>query len=127
VTPGRWGRDPAGMALWSQGSFARLSKTPTVSSRRRRFSLSGGQSGSLSFRSSLKLWGQLLDRVALSSDHMASTSVPGLRANDVIDAPVVVATWDAERVVPALAGLGFEQRTTPWNLRDHVPAGGSEA
>ncbi len=89
--------------------------------------MTGGQSGSLTFRSSLKLWGQLLDRVPLGIDHIASTSVPGLRAKDVIDVQVVVAKLDTERIVPALAGLGFEQRTMPWNLRDHVPVDGSEA
>jgi GrpB-like predicted nucleotidyltransferase (UPF0157 family) len=89
--------------------------------------VTGGQSGSLTFRSLLKLWGQLLDRLALGIDHIASTSVPGLRAKDVIDVQVVVAKLDTGRIVPALSGLGFEQRTTPWNLRDHVPAGGSEA
>lgn len=86
-----------------------------------------GQSGSLTFRSSLKHRGQLLDRVVLGIDHIASTSVPGLRSREVIDVQVVVAVLDTERIVPALAGLGFEQRTTPWNLRDHVPTGGSEA
>ncbi len=89
--------------------------------------MTGGQSGSLTFKRSLKLWGQLLDRVALGIDHIASTSVPGIRAEDVIDVQVVVAKLDTERIVPALAGLGLEQRTTPWNLRDHVPAAGSEA
>jgi GrpB-like predicted nucleotidyltransferase (UPF0157 family) len=64
----------------------------------------------LTFRSSLKLGGQLLDRVALAIDHTASTSVPGLRAKDVIDVQFVVAKLDTERIVPALAGFGFEQK-----------------
>jgi GrpB-like predicted nucleotidyltransferase (UPF0157 family) len=69
--------------------------------------VTGGQSGSLTFRGSLKLWGQLLDRVALGIDHIASTSVPGLRAKDFIDVQVAVANLGTERIVPALAGLRF--------------------
>jgi hypothetical protein len=46
---------------------------------------------------------------------------------DIIGVQLVVAKLDTERIVPAFAGLGFEQKTTPWNLLDHVPAGGSEA
>ena len=55
------------------------------------------------------------------------TSMPGLPAMDVIDIQSWPPSWNTERIVPAIAGTGFERRTAPWNLRDHVPVGGSEA
>jgi dephospho-CoA kinase len=64
-----------------------------------------------------------LDGIAIRIDHIGSTSVPGLRAKDVIDVQVVVAELDSVRIIQALELAGFEQRTAAWNLRDHVPAG----
>jgi len=63
-----------------------------------------------------------LDGIAIRIDHTGSTSVPGLRAKDVIDVQVVVAELDSDRIIQAFELVGFEQRTAPWNLRDHVPA-----
>jgi len=64
-----------------------------------------------------------LDGIATRIDHIGSTSVPGLRAKDVIDIQVVVPELESDRIVQALELVGFKQRTMPWNLRDHVPAG----
>lgn len=64
-----------------------------------------------------------LEGIAMRIDHIGSTSVPGLRAKDVIDVPVVVEELESDRIIRAVELVGFEQRTTPWNLRDHVPAG----
>src|SRR5665213_2961815 len=64
-----------------------------------------------------------LDGIAIRIDHIGSTSVPGLRAKDVIDVQVIVADLDSDRIIPALELAGFEQRTAAWNLRDHIPAG----
>jgi GrpB-like predicted nucleotidyltransferase (UPF0157 family) len=66
--------------------------------------------------------GAALDGIAIRIDHIGSTSVPGLRAKDVIDVQVVVAELVTDRIVPALELVGFEQRTAAWNLRDHIPA-----
>jgi GrpB-like predicted nucleotidyltransferase (UPF0157 family) len=64
-----------------------------------------------------------LDGIAIRTDHIGSTSVPGLRAKDVIDVQVIVADLESDRIIQALELVGFEQRTMPWNLRDHIPAG----
>ena len=64
-----------------------------------------------------------LDGTAIRIDHIGSTSVPGLRAKDVIDVQVVVAELESDRIIPALELVGFEQSTAAWNLRDHIPAG----
>jgi GrpB-like predicted nucleotidyltransferase (UPF0157 family) len=64
-----------------------------------------------------------LDGIAIRIDHIGSTSVPGLRAKDVIDLQVVVAELESDRIIQALELVGFEQRTAAWNLQDHVPAG----
>ncbi|MGD0881491.1 MAG: GrpB family protein [Acidimicrobiales bacterium] len=63
-----------------------------------------------------------LDGIAIRIDHIGSTSVPGLRAKDVIDVQVVVAELESDRIIQALELVGFKQRTAAWNLRDHVPA-----
>jgi len=67
--------------------------------------------------------GVALDGIALRIDHIGSTSVPGIRAKDVIDVQVVVADLASDQLIRALERAGFEQRTASWNLRDHVPAG----
>jgi GrpB-like predicted nucleotidyltransferase (UPF0157 family) len=64
-----------------------------------------------------------LDGIALRIDHIGSTSVPGLRAKDVIDVQIVVVELDQLEISHAFASVGFEQRKSTWNLRDHVPAG----
>ena len=61
--------------------------------------------------------------IAIRIDHIGSTSVPGLRAKNVIDVQVVVAELESDRIIQALELVGFDQRTTAWNLRDHVPGG----
>lgn len=49
-----------------------------------------------------------LGDVALSTEHVGSTSVEGLAAKDIIDIDLVVADPSAEdRYVPALEGLGY--------------------
>lgn len=62
-----------------------------------------------------------LDGIAIRSDHIGSTSVPGLRAKDVIDVQVVVAELESDRIIQALELVGFEQRSAPWHFRDHIP------
>jgi GrpB-like predicted nucleotidyltransferase (UPF0157 family) len=44
--------------------------------------------------------GAALDGIAIRIDHIGSTSVPGLRAKDVIDIQVVVAELDSDRIIP---------------------------
>jgi dephospho-CoA kinase len=65
----------------------------------------------------------VLDGIAIRVDHIGSTSVPGLRAKDVIDVQVIVAELESNEISQALGRMGFEQRMGAWNLRDHVPAG----
>jgi GrpB-like predicted nucleotidyltransferase (UPF0157 family) len=59
--------------------------------------------------------------LAIRIDHIGSTAVPGLAAKDVIDVQVTVAILDEEKVVAALAPLGY----TLWEgiTGDHVPPG----
>jgi len=64
-----------------------------------------------------------LGGIAIRIDHIGSTSVQGMRAKDVIDVQVIVAEQESDRIIQALERSGFEQRTSAWNLRDHVPAG----
>ncbi|MBB6431160.1 GrpB family protein [Algisphaera agarilytica] len=48
---------------------------------------------------------------ALRIEHVGSTSVPGLAAKPIIDMTIVVPSVDElERVIEALAGLGYEHR-----------------
>ena len=67
--------------------------------------------------------GAALDGIAIRIDHVGSTAIPRIRAKDVNDVQVVVAELESDRIIQALGLVGFEQRTTAWNLRDHVPAG----
>jgi len=63
-----------------------------------------------------------LDLVAI--DHIGSTAVSGLPAKDAIDAQVIVRSLAPhERILEALAAVGFVQRPGDWNLRDHIPSG----
>ncbi|HXR65577.1 MAG TPA: GrpB family protein [Ktedonobacteraceae bacterium] len=59
--------------------------------------------------------------LAIRIDHIGSTAVPGLAAKDVIDVQATVAILDKEKVVAALAPLGY----TLWEgiTGDHVPPG----
>jgi len=65
-------------------------------------------------------------RPARPHQHGAQTQ-PGLRAKDVIDVQIVIAKLDTERIVPALAGLGFEQRTNAMEPPGSRPSRWSEA
>jgi GrpB-like predicted nucleotidyltransferase (UPF0157 family) len=56
-------------------------------------------------------------------DHIGSTSVPHLPAKDIIDIQIIVETLDNPNLLDALGKAGYTQRTQPWNLRDHIPAG----
>jgi GrpB-like predicted nucleotidyltransferase (UPF0157 family) len=60
-----------------------------------------------------------LGDLALSIDHVGSTSVPGLAAKDVIDIQVTVADLEAP-LREALAGAGFLPGAA---TRDHAPPG----
>ncbi|WP_434626885.1 GrpB family protein [Chromobacterium sp. CV08] len=64
-----------------------------------------------------------LGDLALSIDHIGSTSVPGLAAKDVIDIQITVAELD-EAVANRLQDAGFERK--PFN-RDHLPPGSDAA
>lgn len=66
---------------------------------------------------------EALGGIAIRIDHIGSTSVQGMRAKDVIDVQVIVAELESDRIIQAFEHSGFEQRTSAWNLRDHVPAG----
>jgi GrpB-like predicted nucleotidyltransferase (UPF0157 family) len=62
--------------------------------------------------------------LALSIEHIGSTSVPGLAAKDVIDVQVSVASLEPPQpIAAALATAGFTE--TPFGLLadDHVPPG----
>jgi GrpB-like predicted nucleotidyltransferase (UPF0157 family) len=59
-----------------------------------------------------------LGPLALRTDHIGSTSVPGLAAKDVIDIQITVAALD-DPVVSALSALGYTQPEGIW--RDHRP------
>jgi len=60
-----------------------------------------------------------LGDLALSIDHIGSTSVPGLAAKDVIDVQVTVAELEQEPIVTALTGLGYVH--LDWISGDHIP------
>jgi GrpB-like predicted nucleotidyltransferase (UPF0157 family) len=49
-----------------------------------------------------------LGNLALSIDHIGSTSVPGLCSKDVVDIQVIVEDLDHESVVGAMGTIGFE-------------------
>lgn len=62
-----------------------------------------------------------LGELALSIDHIGSTSVPGLPAKDIIDIQVTVGTLDDIQSVHALESIGYAIRTDI--VADHVPPG----
>ncbi|GAA1933401.1 GrpB family protein [Kitasatospora viridis] len=64
----------------------------------------------------------LLGPLALTVDHVGSTSVPGLPAKDCIDIQVRVAAVEHDRIVPLMAAQGYRCRPEPWN-RTEVTAG----
>lgn len=72
--------------------------------------------------------GDVLSGVALSIQHVGSTSVPGLAAKPIIDIDILVADSDAEdRYVPPLVDAGYRLvlREPWWNgHRMLVPEGG---
>ncbi|OKJ67474.1 hypothetical protein AMK30_31660 [Streptomyces sp. CB02460] len=53
--------------------------------------------------------------VALSIDHVGSTSVPGLAAKDCVDVQVRVLAVDQKQQAAMLTGIGFRLRPEPWN------------
>jgi GrpB-like predicted nucleotidyltransferase (UPF0157 family) len=72
------------------------------------------------FASLRGLLASALGDVAVSIDHIGSTSVPGLAAKDVIDIQVSVADLDDPRLLPRFQRLG----ATPTDIvADHVPPG----
>ncbi|WP_295660227.1 GrpB family protein [uncultured Nocardioides sp.] len=72
------------------------------------------------FREVQALLREALGDVAVSVDHIGSTSVPGLAAKDVVDVQVTVEDLDDPRLSSAMERLG----ATPTDIRaDHVPAG----
>jgi GrpB-like predicted nucleotidyltransferase (UPF0157 family) len=58
---------------------------------------------------------EALGSLALTIDHVGSTSVPGLAAKDVIDVQVRVAAVAEQDLGPAMAAIGFRCRPEPWN------------
>jgi GrpB-like predicted nucleotidyltransferase (UPF0157 family) len=64
---------------------------------------------------------EAMGNLVIRIDHIGSTAVPGLAAKDVIDVQVTVAILDEEKIVAALAPLGY----TLWEgiTGDHVPPG----
>jgi GrpB-like predicted nucleotidyltransferase (UPF0157 family) len=62
-----------------------------------------------------------LGDLALRIDHIGSTSVPGLAANDVIDVQITVAALDRRALMASLSSLGYHF----WDMDtcDHVPPG----
>ena len=61
-----------------------------------------------------------LGDIAVNTDHIGSTSVPGLAAKNIIDVQVSVADLDDPRLVPCFQRLG----ATPTDIvTDHVPPG----
>ena len=67
------------------------------------------------FRSSLKLWGQLPDRIGLGKDHMSRRLRPDSPGQGRHRRPDCGRQVGHRANRPAFAGLGFEQKTTPWN------------
>jgi GrpB-like predicted nucleotidyltransferase (UPF0157 family) len=64
---------------------------------------------------------QTLGPLALTINHIGSTSVPGLDAKDVIDLQVSVAALDLDLLKPAIDAAGYRIGDELWS--DHVPAG----
>ena len=62
-----------------------------------------------------------LGPLALSINHIGSTSVPGLDAKDVIDLQISVAALDVGALEPAIEHAGYRISDELWF--DHVPAG----
>jgi GrpB-like predicted nucleotidyltransferase (UPF0157 family) len=56
-----------------------------------------------------------LGPLALAIDHVGSTSVPGLAAQDCVDVQMRVADVDRDKIAPVMAGLGYRHRPEPWN------------
>ena len=67
--------------------------------------------------------GEIFGPMALSIDHIGSTSVPGLAAKDVIDIQVSVASLTPE-IVRRLTAAGYRHKADV--SHDHVPAGENE-
>ncbi len=61
-----------------------------------------------------------LGGMALATDHIGSTAVPGLFAKDMIDVQARVAILDEDAIVSALAPLGFRLRPESWNRLETI-------
>lgn len=72
------------------------------------------------FRQAAKRLRKALGAVAIRIDHIGSTSVPGLRAKDVVDIQVTVEALERNVEARVLAA-GFRQPPGLW--RDHRPPG----
>lgn len=65
-----------------------------------------------------------LDELAISVDHIGSTSIPGMGAKDIIDIQVTVHALDP-KIIPLMTDSGFTYREDI--THDHVPAGENPA
>lgn len=56
-----------------------------------------------------------LGELALTVDHIGSTSVPGLPAKDCVDILVRVRSVQDDELTARMTGIGFRLRPEPWN------------
>lgn len=66
-----------------------------------------------------------LGDLAISIDHIGSTSVPGLPTKDVIDIQATVSALDRGSIAAALVPLGYTLRAD--YFQDHIPPGADES
>lgn len=64
---------------------------------------------------------EALGEVAVRTDHIGSTSVPGLAAKDIIDVQVTVRELDGLAIASLLTPLGYTLREDI--TQDHIPPG----
>jgi GrpB-like predicted nucleotidyltransferase (UPF0157 family) len=70
------------------------------------------------FRAEFALLTRLRGAPFIDIEHIGSTAVPGLAAKPVIDVMASVASLDdAERIAPALAGVGYRSLVTDFRKR----------
>jgi GrpB-like predicted nucleotidyltransferase (UPF0157 family) len=67
--------------------------------------------------------GTVLGPLALTFEHIGSTSVPGLAAKDCIDMMVVVESVDDQRLVDRLTAAGYRLRPEQWNRAEEAGGG----
>lgn len=63
-----------------------------------------------------------LGALAISLEHVGSTSIPGLPAKDCIDIQVTVASPDAPEIAASVSRMGYRLRPEAWN-RTEITAG----